>query len=80
MSTISPPHSNTLPDLRDRLATLLGRFLRAAAFWLAIALPFLYLPLVLNGFTGQEAVAFLALLVLNGGALVVGHDYHRDED
>lgn len=79
MSTMSPPGSNIFPDVREQIAPVLGRSLRAVAFWLAIALPFAYLPLVIDGLTGQEAVAFVALLAVNGAALVLGHDYHRDD-
>ena len=51
----------------------------AAAFWAAIALPFLYLPLLfLTGLSSQStATAFLALLGLNVVALLVGHPYYR---
>lgn len=79
MSTMNPPKTNISPEVREHVATVLGRSIRAVAFWLAIALPFLYLPLVLNGFTGPEVVAFLALLAVNGAALVIGHDYGRDD-
>lgn len=52
--------------------------MRAVGFWLAVAIPFLYLPLVLDGFAGpDEILAFVALLVLNVVALVTGHGYRR---
>lgn len=51
---------------------------RAIAFWLAIALPFLYLPLLVGGFEARaEMFAFAGLVVLNLVALVVGHEYRR---
>lgn len=51
---------------------------RAVAFWLAIALPFLYLPLLAGGLDGKaEAFAFVGLMVVNLVALVVGHEYGR---
>lgn len=78
MSTMSPPESPTFPEVRTQVSRVLARSVEAVAFWLAIALPFLYFPLVLNGFTGQEAVAFAALLAVNAVALVVGHDHNRD--
>lgn len=54
----------------------LVRSIEAAAFWTAITLPFLYLPLLLTGLsTGDRMVAFLGLVSLNVVALVVGHRY-----
>lgn len=50
--------------------------LRAVGFWTAVALPFLYVPLLLFGLEEQShAVAFLGLLVLNLVALLVGRSY-----
>lgn len=69
------------PPYRDRLAplqTVLAWSIRATAFWLAIVLPFLYLPLLLGGLDTQaEQLAFVGLLVLNVVALVAGHEYRR---
>ena len=46
------------------------------AFWAAIVLPFLYLPLLATGLdSGAETVAFVALLVCNGLAIVLGQQY-----
>ena len=57
----------------------LFRPIEAIAFWSAITLPFLYLPLVLYGLeTTQELTVFFALLGLNVVALVIGHRYQRD--
>lgn len=51
---------------------------RATGFWLSVALPFLYLPLLIRGFAGRgEMLAFAGLVVLNLVALVVGHGYRR---
>ena len=52
----------------------------AAAFWSAVALPFLHLPLLLlTGLSSEStATAFLALLGLNVVALLLGHPYYRD--
>lgn len=51
---------------------------RAVGFWLAVIIPFLYLPLVYRGFTSQIAIlAFVGLVLLNVVALVVGHGYRR---
>ena len=68
--------------LRQRLIgdgntiTLLRRSAQAFAFWSAIALPFLYLPLLAYGLeTTSQLGAFFLLLVANVLALLVGHRY-----
>lgn len=49
------------------------------SFWLAVALPFLYLPLLVTGVTTDgELLSVLVLLALNVVALVAGHG-HRNE-
>lgn len=46
------------------------------AFWLAIVLPFLHLPLLATGLeTTAMATAFIIMVALNICALVVGHRY-----
>jgi len=51
---------------------------RMVSFWTAVAMPFLYLPLLVVGLeTPVEVVAFLSLVVLNVAALVVGHSHHN---
>lgn len=51
---------------------------RAIGFWLAVVVPFLYLPLLVRGFAGpSEVLAFVGLLLLNVVALVVGHGHRR---
>ena len=51
---------------------------RALAFWLAVALPFAYLPLLVGGIgTEAELVTFAGLVAANAVALLVGHDHHR---
>jgi len=52
---------------------------RFVAFWLAVALPFLYLPLLVGGLNGSELTAFGALLAANAVALVVGHGYRAGD-
>lgn len=80
MSTMNSSVPNTaLESVREQFGTVLVRSIEAVAFWLAVALPFLYLPLLVNGISGQEAAVFVGLLVANVVALVVGHDYRRDE-
>jgi len=51
---------------------------RGVAFWTAIALPFVQLPLLVSGLERPTtALAFLALLAVNVFALYVGHAYGR---
>jgi len=52
----------------------------ATAFWAAIALPFLHLPLLLaTGLSSEPYTgAFVALLALNVVALFVGHPHYSD--
>lgn len=55
------------------------RPLEAVAFWSAIALPFLHLPLLIRGLeTSGELITFFTLLTLNGIAILVGHPYKRE--
>ncbi|MFC6989252.1 hypothetical protein ACFQJD_12010 [Haloplanus sp. GCM10025708] len=49
--------------------------LRFVSFWAAVALPFLYLPLLYGGLEGQQVLVFGLLVVVNVVALVLGHDY-----
>lgn len=52
--------------------------IRALAFWTAIVLPFLYIPLLLSGLqTSSTQVAFGALVACNMVALLIGHSYSR---
>jgi hypothetical protein len=57
-------------------APALRRPLTGAAFWGAIALPFLYLPLLASGLESETSLtAFLVLVGLNVLMLMVGHSY-----
>lgn len=65
-------HANVL----ERGAAMVGSHLRTAAFWSAVSLPFLHIPLLLSGLdTMAQTSAFLVLLVLNAAMLVLGHGY-----
>lgn len=82
MSTMSPPslttdHGTELQDAAVSVGRRLQTPLRAGAFWAAIVLPFLYLPLLVGGLAGSELVAFFGLMAANAVALLVGHDYGR---
>lgn len=52
---------------------------QATAFWSAVAMPFLYIPLLFGGLTGGEAPAFVGLVAANGLALVLGHGHRQSE-
>ncbi len=61
--------------LRHAARSLVPGFERAA-FWTAVALPFLYVPLLVGGIsTSGERVALVVLLGLNFLALYAGHDH-----
>ncbi|GCF14832.1 hypothetical protein Harman_27670 [Haloarcula mannanilytica] len=65
-----------LPEFDEPLVSAV----RGIAFWTAIALPFLYLPLLITGLnSGATRIAFVALVVCNAVALLVGHS-HRESD
>ena len=71
----------TATSLRDALAGLrdLGDSaavpVRAAAFYAAIVLPFVYIPLLVGGVDTGRLLVVVGLLLANAGALVLGHDY-----
>jgi hypothetical protein len=52
-----------------------ARNLRGMSFWAAIVLPMVYLPLLSGGLTGSETLLFVALIGINAGAFVLGHDH-----
>ncbi|WP_436927443.1 hypothetical protein [Halosimplex amylolyticum] len=66
----------TLPDVGESVVAPITGF----AFWAAVALPFLHLPLLLATGLSTEPYtnAFVALLVANVLALLVGHTHYRD--
>ena len=92
MATSPSTFEDVRPDLspvtKDRLVETLSAQFRATplttpiemmSFWLAIALPFLYLPLLVTGVTSNgELLSILVLLGLNVVSLVIGHG-HRNE-
>ncbi len=47
-------------------------------FWMAVALPFLYVPLLLDGLAGAELTIFLSLLACHVLALFAGHSYGQE--
>lgn len=85
MSSTHNDNSSARADVEqttDRSPPLLGaiaRPLEAAAFWSAIALPFLYVPLLFGGLvTNAQLTAFLTLLGFHALAIVGGYRYNRD--
>jgi len=63
---------------RDLFGHLRGA-ITAAAFWLAIPLPFLYVPVLLSGLkTQSEYLVFVGLVVAHVAVLSVGHPYATD--
>jgi len=48
------------------------------SFWIAVALPFVYVPLLARGLAdATAALTFFALLVVNILALYAGHGYNQ---
>jgi hypothetical protein len=84
MTSPSIPELRTVfeetPSSLSTLAAAMTEPLKGAAFWTAVALPFLYLPLLFA--TGLQntttTAAFVVLLALNVVTLLVGHQ-HRLE-
>ena len=59
---------------------VLTKPLEAVGFWSAIALPFLYVPLLATGITDTSSqLAALVLIGLHVAALVVGHKHRADD-
>lgn len=82
MSLSSLPGSRTADETGGPALSLHRSVLepaKAIAFWAAVALPFLYLPLLATGLERPVTiVAFLSLLMVNGVALLVGHPHGQD--
>ncbi|USZ67682.1 hypothetical protein NGM10_13220 [Halorussus salilacus] len=53
--------------------------IQIVGFWSAVALPFLYLPLLVTGISSEaELLTFVGLLALNLAALLAGHGHKRE--
>lgn len=59
----------------QRGVELVATPLRFVSFWTAVALPFLYLPLLYGGLEGQQAYVFALLVAINVVTLLLGHEY-----
>lgn len=53
------------------------RGMAAVSFWLAIALPIAYPPLLAGGLTGSDGSLFVVLLAANALALLGGHGHRQ---
>ncbi len=54
------------------------KLVEAAAFWGAIALPFVYLPLLFAGLNSTATrLLFASLVTLNAVLIVLGHQYNN---
>ncbi|WP_225334879.1 hypothetical protein [Halomicrobium urmianum] len=80
----SPPTNQLRTALNEatpieHVSQSIVRRTRSVAFWTAVTLPFLYLPLLATGLEKSSHVtAFLALLAANAVALLVGHSHLRE--
>ncbi|MES3516715.1 MAG: hypothetical protein PPP58_03515 [Natronomonas sp.] len=81
MSTASPsPFSPTslaagaVSTLRQSYGLLIAA-VRAAGFWTAVVLPFVYLPALYSVDPSQRAFAVAGLLLLNLLSVLVGRDH-----
>ena len=70
--------NRTLPSI-DSLRASLVEPVQAVAFWTAIGLPLVYVPMLATGTGWQNPIALLALLLLNVAAFVVGHEHNLPE-
>ncbi|GAA0227636.1 hypothetical protein ACFFQF_11870 [Haladaptatus pallidirubidus] len=52
--------------------------LQFVGFWSAVALPFFYVPLLIDGLAGAEITVFLSLLACHIVALFAGHSYGQE--
>lgn len=77
----SAPEAEHQRESRARLRRILHTLkptVQFLSFWIAIALPFVHVPLLAQGL-GEPGVAFafFVLLAINVVALYVGHDYKQ---
>lgn len=71
----TPSAPAALAATAHETATTLADTGRAAAFWTATGLPFVYLPMLLGGFAADHPVTIAALLTLNALTLLFGHGH-----
>jgi hypothetical protein len=74
VSRIASSVSGTVSDYEP-----VFRPIEAIAFWAAVAMPFVYLPLLITGIeTTSEGIAMVALIALHALALIVGRRYRAE--
>ena len=79
MSSASPfRRSPASPTPGAQWRNLVARPVRATGFWLAVAIPFLLLGLVVTGAIFDQVELFASLVAANVLALRVGHTYNRE--
>lgn len=84
--TFDVPSDAADPSAEERVRSVLETArhhvvtpVQLVGFWSAIALPFLYVPLVVTGLeTTAELTVFLGLLAANVVAIALGHSYRPD--
>lgn len=78
MSNTTRRQSFVAPDVAgaNRLRSTLAAGIQFVGFWLAVILPFAYLPLLYADLAWAGS-GFFGLLAVNLLALLVGHDYNR---
>jgi hypothetical protein len=64
--------------LTSESLSLLYTPVQFAGFWTAVCLPFVTFPMVATGVASEHLVPFLALVVVNVVALVLGRGYKAD--
>ena len=72
-----PSISRLRPKLPETVVSWLGRPARAVAFWLAIGLPVVYLPLFAVEVRWLPSWIVFVLLGINVVALFIGHPYRE---
>lgn len=80
------PVSRATPSLDERIPLRIdSQFLQRlygpvqfVSFWSAIALPFLYAPLLVGGLPEDRMGLFAILLLANAVAFVAGHGYGQE--
>jgi|AntRauTorcE11898_2_1112593.scaffolds.fasta_scaffold13134_2 hypothetical protein len=74
----SPPRRTWVHSAR-RASAAVGEPIQAIAFWSAITLPFVYVPLLLMGLdTRRRAGAFAVLMLAHVVALLLGQSYRSE--
>ena len=79
LSPSTPEAERQSDGQRSRVGRSVKRPIQFLSFWIAIALPFVHLPLLAQGLGSATAtLTFLSLLGLNAVALYVGHGHNQE--